>query len=45
MGLSDSFIGKEAKALESYIKKAKIAVLVEIYNISDLKKLDACLFA
>ena len=40
MGLSDSFIGKEAKSLDSYIKKAKIAVLVEIDNISDLKKLD-----
>ena len=40
MGLIDSFIGKETRALDSYIKKAKIAGLVEIDSSNDLKKLD-----
>ncbi|WP_156612561.1 hypothetical protein [Paramagnetospirillum marisnigri] len=40
MGLRDSFIGKEARALDSYIKKAKIAGLVEIETVNDLNKLD-----
>ncbi len=39
MRLRDSFIGKEARALDSYIKKAKIAGLVEIDSSIDLKKL------
>jgi hypothetical protein len=38
MGLSDSFIGKEARALDSFIKKSKIAGLVEIETVNDLKK-------
>jgi hypothetical protein len=40
MGLRDSFIGKEAKALDVYIRKAKIAGLVEIESFADLKKLE-----
>jgi hypothetical protein len=40
MGLSDSFVGKEARALDSFIKKSKIAGLVEINSSIDLKKLD-----